>query len=199
MRAGPVLGSASRSHRSLILSHSPPVLYAEDKARGRRATTRVSPDRRVIDSDNEGSGMSFAVARKLIVSLIFATPIVIVVFANIIQAIRGENVEPFFDNLAMYVLLLPVLGSAAIVMFAYFRWRGLRPSGLAGVSVYALAGTLGATAFTVFLDAADEYFTPRGVGWALPVTGAVLGVIFGTAFRGISALIERSSRESRCS
>jgi hypothetical protein len=98
------------------------------------------------------------------------------------------NLEPWADNLMMYVLLLLVFGAAGLTTLAYSYWNNLTRDLLDFVA-YALVGAVGAAAFTTLVDAADDYFSPSGIGWRLPAFGLLSGALFGVAFRSICGLV----------
>ena len=136
--------------------------------------------------------MRRAAVRSIILPFLVAAPLAVLVPVNLYKVISGRGLEPLADNLFMYVVLLVVFGSAALVIFAaHLFTRQLARA--ATLVTYALAGSVGSTALLVFIDANDRDFTGPGVGWQLPMTGFVLGAVFGATLARLCATIERRS------
>jgi hypothetical protein len=122
-------------------------------------------------------------ATKILAAVLLLSPLLLLAYVNGTRLIRGKSVEPFADNLIMYVLLLIVFAAAAVPVAIYHYKRGPTPPMVLNVGTYALVGAIGSTALMVFVDYVDSYFSPTGVGWIWPTVGAVAGAWFGAAFR----------------
>jgi hypothetical protein len=122
--------------------------------------------------------MRYKAEVAVLFKLVLAAPLAPLVIANLI------NPEPWADNLLMYGLSLPVFGAAGLTTFGYYCLNNFQYDFLDFVT-YALVGAVGAAAFTMLVDAADDYFSPQGLGWYLTGAGLLCGALFGITFRSI--------------
>lgn len=114
----------------------------------------------------------------VLLKLVLAAPLPPLLIANLI------NPDPWADNLIMYVLFLPVFGAAGLTTLGYYCWNKLI-NDFVDLVTYALLGAVGAAALTTLVDAADDYFSPPGLGWHLTGVGLLFGALFGITFRSI--------------
>ena len=130
-------------------------------------------------------------AAGLLATLLFLLPAVPIGYANLRRWSLGRGLEPIGDNFFMYGALVVLMLPAALVSAACYRWVGAQEDRRRDAILYAVAGAAASGAFMTLLDAGEDYFSRPGIGWHLPVTGLVLGALFGGAFGVLGA---RSSR-----
>jgi hypothetical protein len=129
---------------------------------------------------------------RLILPLLLTVPIPAIALADLLN---GELGQPLDDYLFLYAVALIALAPAAALTTACFVLRGFGTPRLHDLIVYTFFAAAGSAAFMTVLDAWDDYFSRPGIGWVWPISGFVLGLMFGTAFRGVGALIEKRSAD----
>lgn len=119
---------------------------------------------------------------RYLFGLLALVPLVLVALVNAYHWLAGRGFEPTVDNLIAYVVLLIVLLPAVLVVGVRYRFVRPRTPTLRDCLLYGGTAALGSGALLTLADYADEYFTPKGVGLTLPLTGLIIGLAFGLLF-----------------
>nr|WP_295371907.1 hypothetical protein [uncultured Sphingosinicella sp.] len=137
--------------------------------------------------------MRLRISRKagfnLVAVLLLIAPFPFLLAGNAYALVAGGGLEPLDDNLLMYLLLVIMLGAAALPISSYFLWKNVSVLKFRDTLTYAFVGGIGSASLLVLADAFDSSFSPPGVGWHLPTFGFLSGMMFGAAFRASCGLL----------